>query len=426
MSDEVLVKVENVSKKFCRGLKKSLWYGVQDIAGELFGRNSAKADLRPDEFWVLKDISFELRRGESLGLIGRNGAGKTTLLRLLNGLIKPDKGRITVRGQVGALIALGAGFNPILTGRENIYVNTAVLGIPKRKVDSIIDEIIHFAGIEEFIDTPVQSYSSGMGVRLGFAVAAQLEPDVLLVDEVLAVGDVAFQLKCYSKMNSLISKGTTIILVSHNMQRIMQHTDRALFLDSGKVACDGEAEEACKLYLLKSQQVRENEPRLFIETLTSGLHMPARSDLKDVSFKMVDACGNEKTKVMVGEEMAFQFSFHFSGKTDGLEIGVALYRDDGLQLTAMNTLTDGVRLSVDNNTVRGTLEINQVSLAPGKYTITFSVKDRQEYVFRGRPIEFWVQSDKVHWGFIDLSHKWKIEYEHTSRSLSRPLHTKVH
>ncbi|MEI8078291.1 MAG: ATP-binding cassette domain-containing protein, partial [bacterium] len=159
MSD-VLVSVDQVSKKFCRSLKKSLWYGVRDVASEILGGNQRERELRTGEFWAVKDVSFELKRGECLGLIGRNGAGKTTLLRMLNGLIKPDHGRITMRGRIGALIALGAGFNPVLTGRENIYVNGSVLGLAKREIDEKIGEIIDFAEIGEFIDTPVQNYSS--------------------------------------------------------------------------------------------------------------------------------------------------------------------------------------------------------------------------------------------------------------------------
>ena len=192
MKNDVLVKVEGVSKKFCRNLKRSLWYGVKDISSELFG-STKNSQLRPKEFWAVDDVSFELKRGECLGLIGHNGAGKSTLLKMLNGLIKPDKGKITMKGRIGALIELGAGFNPILTGRENIYNNGAVLGFSKKEIDAKFDAIIEFAEIDDFIDTPVQNYSSGMKVRLGFAVAAQMEPDVLIIDEVLAVGDVGFR-----------------------------------------------------------------------------------------------------------------------------------------------------------------------------------------------------------------------------------------
>lgn len=231
---ETLIKVENISKKFCRSLKRSLLYGLKDMGSELIGRCNSPNNLRKGEFWALKDVSLTLGRGDTLGLIGRNGSGKTTLLRMLNGLIKPDAGCIKIRGRMQALIALGAGFNPVLSGRENIYVNAAVLGIPKSEVDRRFDEIIDFSGIEEFIDTPVQNYSSGMAVRLGFAVAAHLEPDILLVDEVLAVGDEGFQSKCLNKIGELKKKGTAIILVSHNMHTMSTFANKVILLEKGK------------------------------------------------------------------------------------------------------------------------------------------------------------------------------------------------
>jgi lipopolysaccharide transport system ATP-binding protein len=197
----------------------------------------SNASLRKDEFWACKDISFSLSRGECLGLIGHNGAGKTTLLRMLNGLVKPDHGSIEIRGRVGALIALGAGFNPVLTGRENIYVNGAVLGLSKREIDQKIDEIIAFSELEEFIDAPVQSYSSGMAMRLGFAIASTLEPDVLLLDEVLAVGDVAFAIKCLNRVRELVSN-SAVILVSHQMTSISNFCNRVILMEHGQMVMD--------------------------------------------------------------------------------------------------------------------------------------------------------------------------------------------
>lgn len=247
MSD-TLIKVEGVSKKFCRDLKRSLWYGMQDLGNELLGRrHGGDGELRSDEFWAVKDISFELKRGECLGLIGHNGAGKTTLLRMLNGLVKPDQGRIEMRGRVGALIALGAGFNPILTGRENIYVNASVLGLSKREIDENMDEIIDFAEIGEFIDAPVQSYSSGMQVRLGFAVASVLNPDVLLLDEVLAVGDASFRNKCYHRI-AKARMDSSIIFVSHNMDQVSRICDFALVLQNGKLVTIGEVGKSIEAY----------------------------------------------------------------------------------------------------------------------------------------------------------------------------------
>ena len=210
MDHQPTVVVEQVSKKYCRRLKHSLWYGLRDIAAELTGQDRHGEALRPNEFFALDNVSFELRRGECVGLIGHNGAGKSTLLKMLNGLVRPDKGRIVLRGRVGALIELGAGFSPILSGRENIYINGAVLGFSKREIDAKFDEIVDFAELGDAIDAPVQTYSSGMYVRLGFAVAAQLDPDIFLVDEILAVGDISFRMKCFQFFLDLKKEGKTI------------------------------------------------------------------------------------------------------------------------------------------------------------------------------------------------------------------------
>jgi ABC-type polysaccharide/polyol phosphate transport system ATPase subunit len=247
MHGDVLVRVEGVRKKYCRTLKESLWYGMSDLAAEVLGGGTAHDRLRAAEFWAVDGVSFELRRGESLGLIGPNGAGKTTLLKMLNGLIKPDAGRISIRGRVGALLALGAGFHLLLTGRENIFINGAVLGLTRKQIEQKLDEIIDFAGIGDFIDSPVQSYSSGMKVRLGFAVATALEPDVLLIDEVLAVGDAAFRSKCYNRIDRLRER-SAVILVSHSMEHVGRVCTSGLVLHGGAVRFHGATEQAIGAY----------------------------------------------------------------------------------------------------------------------------------------------------------------------------------
>lgn len=245
MNEEPLIVVENLGKKFCKSLKRSLYYGTHDIikainpfAGSGASAQSTIPELRKDEFWALQNINFELRRGECLGLIGHNGAGKSTLLKVINGLIKPDTGKITIRGRVCALIELGAGFSPILTGRENIYNQGALYGLSKADIDEKIEDIIEFSEIREFIDMPVQNYSSGMKVRLGFAVATKIEPDVLILDEVLAVGDVAFRMK---SLNAICEKmkRTAVIFVSHSMPQIHRVCNEVLVMNHGKSEYQG-------------------------------------------------------------------------------------------------------------------------------------------------------------------------------------------
>ena len=234
MDSDVLIRADRVSKKFCRDLKRSLAYGVFDILGEFNpARRPDRPALRKEEFWANDEISFEVRRGQSLGLIGRNGAGKSTLLKILNGLVKPDGGRIEMRGRVAALIELGAGFNPLLTGLENIYINGAVLGLSRKEVANKLDSIIEFSEIGEFLHMPVQSYSSGMKVRLGFAVAVHLEPDILLLDEILAVGDAAFRAKCFNAITE-ISRRAAVIFVSHFMPEVASVCDSLLVLKNGQ------------------------------------------------------------------------------------------------------------------------------------------------------------------------------------------------
>src|SRR5438270_5108779 len=199
---EVIIEANNVSKKFCRSLTHGMKYTAADVMRDTLGLRGANDRLRKSEFWAVKDLSFKLERGECLGLIGANGAGKSTLLKMLNGIIRPDSGAIRMKGRVGALIEVGAGFHPLLTGRENIYINGTILGMSRREIDRKFDAIVDFSGLDAgVLDAPVKSYSSGMYVRLGFSIAAHCEPDILLIDEVLAVGDVTFQSACLRKLH---------------------------------------------------------------------------------------------------------------------------------------------------------------------------------------------------------------------------------
>jgi lipopolysaccharide transport system ATP-binding protein len=224
LKETIVIRVENVSKKYCKSLKGSMLYGVMDIGRNMLGFSSHSERLRRGEFWALNEVSLEVNREETLGLIGPNG------------------------GRVGALIAVGAGFHPLLTGRENIYIKGAILGMSKREIDRKFSSIVDFADIGDFLDAPIKHYSSGMFVRLGFSVVINSEPDILLVDEVLAVGDKEFQMKCYRKIHEIINEGAAVILVSHNELTILEHSKRCICLESGRIRFAGSSEEVIGAY----------------------------------------------------------------------------------------------------------------------------------------------------------------------------------
>jgi ABC-type polysaccharide/polyol phosphate transport system ATPase subunit len=238
-----VLSVSHLSKKFASQLRRALWYGVCDSARELLLRPGSEG-LRDGEFWALDDVSFELSPGEALAVVGSNGAGKSTLLKVLFGLLKPDRGEVRIRGQVGALIELGTGFHPLLTGRENVRLGVALQDLTRREQASLYERVVDFADLGEFIDAPVQAYSTGMRARLGFALAAQLDPAVLLVDEVLAVGDLAFQRKCALHMRTYLDRGGSLLLVSHNAHQVQSLCERGILLDRGRVVLSGTAADA--------------------------------------------------------------------------------------------------------------------------------------------------------------------------------------
>ena len=360
---EPLVKVQNVSKKFCRNFKRSLRYGMQDLGNELLAR-SYKDDrkLRRDEFWAVKDVSFELKRGDCLGLIGRNGAGKTTLLRMLNGLIKPDKGRIEMTGRVGALIALGAGFNPILTGRENIYVNAAVLGLTKRETDEKFDKIVAFAELDEFIDSPVQSYSSGMQVRLGFAVATALDPDILILDEVLAVGDVGFRHKCYNTIMNL-TKRCAVIVVSHSMPSVARVSSHILLLQSGARKYMGRnVAKGIEAY----NALFSHEKPVVIGSEYVQLHKCLVTDNKGTNSKISH---HDELNIDI------EYSFLLDQCADFIFIG---FMDQEVTLIADTSVELPAEAKDAHKNHKITVNIPSIEFSPGKYSIAivFSKKER--------------------------------------------------
>ncbi len=364
--NDTLVKVEGVSKKFCRSLKKSLWYGMQDLGSELIGqRHGGNGELRPDEFWSVKDVSFELKRGECLGLIGPNGAGKSTLLKMLNGLIKPDEGRIEMNGRVGALIELGAGFNPILSGRENIYVNGSVLGFRKEEIDRKLEAIIDFAEIVEFIDSPVQNYSSGMKVRLGFAVASQMEPDILLVDEVLAVGDIGFRSRCFNAINK-IQKKAAVIFVSHAMPQVARVCNGIVLMNKGEVLFQG-----CDV----AQGIEEYYSNFQSEAgMVSG---SGRAEILSNRF-----CSNGKNEIL-GEkftvnyldDLTIDLKIKADQDIDALNVNVAFFDKELRGVAQVYSTNSDFRLINDREALSVRVKIDQINFNPGDYTLSLILTD---------------------------------------------------
>lgn len=402
MNNDILIQVESVSKKFCRSLKRSLWYGVQDIGSELFGRTK-KPELRKDEFWAVSDVSFELRRGECLGLIGHNGAGKSTLLKMLNGLIKPDKGRIVIKGRVGALIELGTGFNPILTGRENIYNNGAVLGFTQKEINEKFDAIVEFAEIGEFLDTPVQNYSSGMKVRLGFAVASHMEPDVLLVDEVLAVGDMGFMLKCYNQMDRLL-QNTAMIFVSHSMPQIARLATQIVLMEKGKsLYFPGEPSIGITEYYKRHKQDIvdfQNSSKAILKNIRLGNE-----------YEMYDR--TDDFVVEYGEDLHIEIEIRLLQKVKKPYITLALYDKEQRIFAQIWNFMDYVDLEDYIGDLKVKTKISKINFAQGKYSITVILSDEsvtsREALLRIQSAIYFTVNSKIHgWAPIQMETEWEF------------------
>jgi lipopolysaccharide transport system ATP-binding protein len=363
------VKVEHVSKRYCKDLRRSLWYGVQDIIGELnVLRPETPVELRPAEFWALRDVSFEVREGEALAVIGANGAGKSSLLKLINGLIKPDAGRIAVSGRVGALIELGTGFNPSLTGRENIYLNAAVLGLPRAQTAQLVETIVDFAELEDFIDAPLQDYSSGMWVRLGYAIAAHLRPDVLLADEVLAVGDVRFHRKCIQHVLAYIRGGGTLILVSHNPYLAQVVCSRCIVLDGGRIVFEGPTIEGFKHYI--DSQVAAERPASIDG---AGRAPTANGPVTIESVELLPAAGD---RLQSGEPARVVVNYHASEDTRAINWGFSFWTPDLAILIAGAHTNCGSRF-LRRGSGRLTCQLPSLVLNSGAYAMRAFINEAE-------------------------------------------------
>jgi len=326
------IRVENISKRYKIGLAPGKFqYGMlRDqivnaakapfrLASSLFNRDITHDALRNTNYiWALKDISFDLEEGKVLGIVGRNGAGKSTLLKVLSRVTEPTRGAVTVRGRVGSLLEVGTGFHPELTGRENIYLNGAILGMKRAEIAAKFDEIVEFSEVAQFIDTPVKRYSSGMYLRLAFAVAAHLEPEILVVDEVLAVGDAEFQRKCLGKMNDVAAQGRTVLFVSHNMSAILRLTEEAIVLQKGQLVKRALTPEAVDFYLASGQAQAG-------ERVWDADEVPAAaSPFVPLALRLRDARGSVADTLRSAEPITLEMEYRLDAPITGLRVGVYL------------------------------------------------------------------------------------------------------
>ena len=316
---EVVIEASELSKRFRLGARKT----YSTLRESLMGLFSARRKpVQNAEFWALKDVSFEVRRGEVLAIIGRNGAGKSTLLKVLSRIVEPTSGSAMIVGRVGALLEVGTGFHPELTGRENVFLNGAILGMSRREIASKFDEIVAFAEVEQFIDTPVKHYSSGMGLRLGFAVAAHLEPEILIVDEVLAVGDASFQKKCLGKMDGVARQGRTVLFVSHNMAAVKSLCSRALILEGGRVIKNGPVNEVVDQYLNGS--ARPPSEQSWDDATTAPGDSRAR-------LRAVRAWGpGQREQISISEPVTLEVDYEVYEPGTILNVSLSVYSQDNI------------------------------------------------------------------------------------------------
>jgi ABC-type polysaccharide/polyol phosphate transport system ATPase subunit len=365
-------------------------------------RRSWRSVFRPamDDFWALCDIDFEVPPGQVLGIIGPNGAGKSTLFKLLAGITAPSEGEIRIRGRLAALIEVGSGFHPELTGRENVFLSGTILGLRRRDIAARLASIIEFAGIGGFLDVPVKWYSSGMYLRLGFAVAAQLEPDVLLVDEVLAVGDAAFQAKCVQRIVDLRQRGTTILVISHDLGTIGQLCDRALLLHGGRVAADGVPSDIVSAYL--RQVNRDDRP------LSAG-GAPERS-VAITGLSVHNRGGDDMIVARSGDPVRIELELHVQAAPPALVAQVMVYsHEEGLLLFECATPPDGIQLADGNVRVR--FDVSSLGLLPGAYTLGATVRPAGS----SRAIDWWFGRTTLHVesgpplrGHVYLPYDWSV------------------
>jgi lipopolysaccharide transport system ATP-binding protein len=406
------VTFEGVWKKFKRGERHdSLRDLIPAAVNRLLRRRLPADELSTREFWAVRDVSFEVHPGEALGIIGPNGAGKSTILKLLTRILKPTVGRCAVHGRAGALIEVAAGFHPDLTGRENVFLQGAIMGMKRAEIARKFEEIVEFAGVSEFIDTQVKRYSSGMNARLGFAIAAHLDPDVLLIDEVLSVGDAAFQDKCVARMRELIRRGIPVVFISHNLPAVLELCTRTIVVDHGTVRFDGDPAAAIQEY------------RLVPWTKTGPRDGRAQTGPISIArAELLNEHGQPSSVFHTTGTMRVRIHYRASQAISGTSFAIDIHRGDGVYCVGINTLMDRRDLGVLEGDGYVEVTLPNLTLLPGCYLTSVGILDGiggTTLDLHNRAYAFSVMSDRRDLGVVHLDHFWS--HQSGAEAIDRPV-----
>jgi ABC-2 type transport system ATP-binding protein len=385
-----IIRVQDVSKRFNIHKDKSLKERIV---------NAGRSRKHAEEFWALKNVSFELEAGKTLGLIGHNGSGKSTLLKVIGGILTPNTGFVERRGRLAALLELGSGFHGDLTGRENVYLNASILGLSRKQTEQYFDEIVEFSGIEQFIDTQVKFYSSGMYVRLAFSVAVHVDPEILLIDEVLAVGDEPFQRKCLDKIRAFQRDGRTIVFVTHGLDVVRALCDRAIMLDQGKMKIDGTPTDVLRAF----------RDQYSVESLPENERGDKRIEITDVS--VLDGTGGRRDRFVPGDSVVVEVDVESRKPTDEWGAGIAIYNKDDVLMYGTNTYVQLMTLAPFNEGHKKIRFVfDDIALAEGQYYCTVAVHPMQGAEFHRleRKAAFRVYTDAHDEGLLYLTPKIEV------------------
>ena len=424
MEKEIVIEVKDVTKDFKLYTDKG-----KMLKERLLFRGRSRYELRK----VLKGISFNVRQGEAIGLIGSNGCGKSTTLKLLSKIIYPNNGSIVINGRVSSLIELGAGFHPDMSGRENIYINASIFGLSRKEIDNRLEDIIAFSELEDYIDNPVRTYSSGMYMRLAFSVAINVDADVLLIDEILAVGDANFQAKCFNKLREIKANGTTIVIVSHSLGQIEQICERSIWIDGGIIREEGTPREVHPMYLDYMGQKRQENVEKEAERLAAkeeknqkeNIHTEDVIEVKEeketnkrwgngkariLSIHAYDNSGQKKSVFETGSDITLRIEFEVYEEVKDAVVGIGIFRSDGVYCYGSNTRLD--KMQEFNLSKNGMAEIRMknVMLMPGQYNLDFAIESEI-----GVPVDYYrealmleMYSTKNDVGLVRVEHDWEI------------------